>query len=238
MAQRSRANRRDRDHLAAAETARHGRALIVIDPGHGGRDGGTVGRSGTLEKNVTLAAARELCRLLLATRRYRVMLTRADDRYVSLERRLALGAARGVALLISLHADASPDHALRGASVIIHSGNETASRLRRIGGAPVNPRAIARALRAGGAPHPEQGSEFLQSRLVDSLDDDIRMAETPSRADRLYVLANKATPSVLVEMGYLSNRHDEALLGSPRYQRVIASAIRDALDEYFAAVRG
>jgi N-acetylmuramoyl-L-alanine amidase len=95
----ARVTRRNSDHhLFRAAHSPVPRPLIVVDPGHGGKDGGTVGPSGTLEKNVTLSAARELRRLLLATGRYRVVLTRTDDRYVSLGKRLALASARDVTL--------------------------------------------------------------------------------------------------------------------------------------------
>lgn len=225
----------------AAKDARHGlRAsrpapLIVIDPGHGGLDSGTVGRAGTLEKEVTLAEAETLRRELLRTGRYRVLLTRADDRTVSLDQRLALASAHDATLLISLHADASPDHATRGASVYIRAPDRAGPSPRPIVGPRVNRRAIARALAASRRAASGPGSAVLQSRLIASLDDDIRMTGSPNRADRLYVLANKEIPSVLVEMGFLSNRKDEALLRSPPYQGVIARAIRDALDDYFAA---
>lgn len=209
--------------------------LIVIDPGHGGLDGGTVGRSGTREKEVTLAEAEALRRELLGTGRYRVLLTRTDDRTVSLDQRLALASAHDATLLLSLHADASPNHATRGASVYIRAPEHAGPSRRPIGGPRVNRRAITRAVAASRRTASGPGSALLQSRLIASLDDDIRMTGSPNRADRLYVLANKEIPSVLVEMGFLSNRKDETLLRSPRYQGVIARAIRDALDDYFAA---
>jgi N-acetylmuramoyl-L-alanine amidase len=168
--------------------------------------------------------------VLLATGRYRVVLTRTDDRYVSLAERLALARARDATLLISLHADASSDRDVRGASVYVDSGRAASPRLSHV--ARVNPHAIARALAATRASEPD--SKFLQAKLSDSLDDDIRMTHAPMRADRFYVLASRNTPSVLLEMGFLSNRKDEALLKSHQYQRIIARAIRDALDDYFA----
>lgn len=214
------------------EIATDSRPLIVIDPGHGGMDSGAVSRSGTLEKDVTLAEARELRRLLLASGRYRVVLTRIDDRYVSLAKRLALTSVRGVTLLISLHADASPDRDVRGASVCIRSGANASPKLDNVGGPRTEPRAIAGAL-AAQMSDPEPDSEFLQAKVIDSLDGDIKMTDAPMRADRLYVLANSNTPSVLVETGFISSRKDEALLKSYRYQHTIASAILDALDDYF-----
>lgn len=176
--------------------------LVIIDPGHGGLDSGAVGHAGTLEKTVTLAHALELRAALLATHRYRVVLTRDSDEFVPLGDRLAAGRA-GAALLISLHADSSPDPRARGASVYIRS----------------------------------QSGTSLQSQVIDSLEDDIRMTASPARAGHLYVLANSSTPGVLVELGFISNRQDEALLKSPKHRKVVAAAIRDAVDGYFAELK-
>ena len=83
------------------------RPLVVIDPGHGGRDPGAVGLSGTLEKDVTLAAALDLKRLLEATGRYRVAMTRASDIFVSLAGRVAFARSHKASLVIAIHANAS-----------------------------------------------------------------------------------------------------------------------------------
>ena len=64
------------------------------------------------------------------------------------------------------------------------------------------------------------------------------MAATPARVARLYVLGSRTLPSVLLEMGFLSNRKDEALLRQPAQRRVLVQAVRDAIDDYFAAIRG
>jgi N-acetylmuramoyl-L-alanine amidase len=82
------------------------RPLIVIDPGHGGRDPGAIGTTGTLEKTVTLAAAQELRRQLEATGRYRVTLTRTGDRTVSLAQRLTFARSHEADPMIAIHAHA------------------------------------------------------------------------------------------------------------------------------------
>ena len=73
---------------------------------------------------------------------------------------------------------------------------------------------------------------------MEQLADDVRMVATPARAARLYVLGSRTLPSVLLEMGFLSNRKDEALLRQPAQRRVLVQAVRDAIDDYFAAIRG
>ena len=97
----------------AADTALR---TVVIDPGHGGRDPGAQGQSGTLEKAVTLAAAEELAALLKARGRYKVVLTRESDTTIRPDQREALARGAGADLFISLHADAIEESSVRGAS--------------------------------------------------------------------------------------------------------------------------
>ena len=105
----------------AASRRHHGRRqptpLVMLDPGHGGKDPGAIGVSGTYEKQVALATAAELRRMLEAGGHYRVAMTRARDVFIPLEDRVAKAQAAGAALFVSMHADALSDHAVRGASV-------------------------------------------------------------------------------------------------------------------------
>ena len=98
-------------------SARAPAPLVMLDPGHGGKDPGAIGISGTFEKQVALAAAFELKRQLEAGGRYRVALTRGRDVFVPLDDRVAKAQAHGAALFVSMHADALSDHSVRGASV-------------------------------------------------------------------------------------------------------------------------
>ena len=201
--------------------------LIVIDPGHGGRDSGAVGIAGTLEKRVTLTTALELRRLLLATGHYRVLLTRATDRFVSLADRVAFERSHHTALFISIHADSSPDHQAHGASVYTRSAAASGG-LAALAATSSNSGKIARVLA-----HARPGSSLLQYTLIDNLNDDLAMADDPARQAHLYVLCLTDIPSVLVEMGFLSNRREEAELRTAKHRLVIARAIRDAIEDYF-----
>jgi len=231
-----------RPHAAARHAARRTpvpaqpgrvRPVIVIDPGHGGTDPGAVSRSGTLEKTITLGTALQVGRALAATGRYQVLLTRHDDRFVSLAERAAFGPAHGAALIISLHADASPDHRARGASVYVRSDGPSGTGLKRVeaGG----PAAIARAL--GAAPRPRPGAAWLQHAMIDNLNDDIQMTAAPARAAHLWVLVSHGIPGVLVEMGFLSNRRDERLMRDLRHRLLVARSLRDAVDDYFMGLQ-
>jgi N-acetylmuramoyl-L-alanine amidase len=99
--------------------------LVVLDPGHGGKDPGAIGITGTYEKHVAFAAATELQRQLQADRRVRVVLTRGRDVFIPLEDRVGWAQRQGAALFVSMHADAVGDHSVRGAS--IYTLSDTAS---------------------------------------------------------------------------------------------------------------
>jgi N-acetylmuramoyl-L-alanine amidase len=207
--------------------------LIVIDPGHGGRDSGAIGHSGLYEKAVALETALTLRRQLLATGHYRVAMTRTTDVFVSLAHRVAFARSHHAALLISIHANASPDPRTHGASVFVRTPQANDDAITSVVGGPGASRGIANALDA--KPHPN--STLLQTAIIDSLNDDVRMVESPARNAHLFVLAERDIPGVLVEMGFLSNQHDEALLKRPKYRLTIANAIRDAVDDYYAALQ-
>lgn len=183
------------------------RPMIVLDPGHGGQDPGAIGVGGSYEKNLTLAAALELRRQLLATRRYRVALTRTTDATVELAERVAFARAHQAALLISLHADSAPRNpAARGASVYVRSGGVRFRRTR------------------ANAPDPARLSHRLQAALVGSLAGRVPLVPAPARAAHLYVLSSRI-PGVLLEMGFLSNARDERALRTPAHRRRIAAAV-------------
>jgi N-acetylmuramoyl-L-alanine amidase len=167
----------------------------------------------------------------VASGRYRVALTRTGDRSVSLGSRLALAENRDADLMIAIHADASPDRHARGASVYVQSGEKTKHIVTGAGSG----NRIAGALSTPG-PRVEPGSAWLQFRMIDQLNDDVRMVATPARTGHLYVLASRDIPSVLLEMDFLSNRQDEALLKRPSHRHVLVQAIKDAIDDYFAGI--
>ena len=221
--------------------------LVVLDPGHGGKDPGAIGVSGTYEKHVAFAAAGELARQLQAGGRYRVSMTREDDVFIPLEDRVAVAQSRGAALFISLHADALMDHSVRGASVYTlaatASDAQTASLARREnaadryagpGAAGVSPE-IANILGSLVRHETSVGSAEMQRNIVASLGRDLPLLENPARHAGFAVLKAADIPSVLVEMGFMSNPNDEAALRQSTHRAMVASAIRRAVDGYFAS---
>lgn len=226
-----------------------GRALplVMLDPGHGGRDPGAIGVSGTHEKTIALATAQELRRQLLATRRYRVELTRARDVFVALEERVALARRRGAALFVSIHADALSDPSVRGVSVYTlndtASDRQTAALAQRENAADRfgtpnfrgTPPEVQRILVSLVRQETRVGSTRMARSVVQSLGREVPLLPNPARHASFMVLKAADIPSVLVEMGFMSNKADEAALRRPAHRAQLAGAMRRAVDAYFAA---
>jgi N-acetylmuramoyl-L-alanine amidase len=220
--------------------------LVMLDPGHGGKDPGAIGISGTYEKQVALATAFELRRQLEATGHYRVALTRLHDAFVALEERVAKAQEHGAALFVSMHADALSDHGVRGASVYTlanrASDAQTAALAQRENSADRfgstdghAPPEVARILASLVREETRIGSGKLARTMVGNLDQDLPMLPNPERHAGFVVLKAADIPSVLVEMGFMSNPADEAELRRPQHRMLVASAMKRAVDAYFVA---
>jgi N-acetylmuramoyl-L-alanine amidase len=217
--------------------------LIVLDPGHGGRDPGAIGGRGTQEKTVVLAVAQELRRLLEATGRCRVAMTRANDRFVALGDRVEFARRREAALFVSLHADSAPG--ARGASVYtLGQGSDALAN------------ALARrenlADRAGGLRLPSvspevqaillslmraetrAGSARMAREVVEELGGEVPLLPNTHRQAGFVVLKAPEIPSVLVEMGFLSHRGDEEALRRPEHRAKLARALSRAVTGWLA----
>lgn len=220
--------------------------VIVLDPGHGGIDPGTTGRRGTREKDAMLRFARALRRQLLATGRYRVVMTRNADVFVRLRRRIQIARRAGGDLFISLHADAIGLKGFRGASVYTlserASDKEAAALARK-----ENKADIIAGIDLGGESGEVRNILIDLARretmnrsvrfarlLVGSMRRRVRMVGRSHRFAGFAVLKAPDIPSVLVELGYLSNRADESLLRSARHHAKVARAMRRAIDRFIS----
>jgi N-acetylmuramoyl-L-alanine amidase len=234
-------------HRPAPGPARPPMPLVMLDPGHGGKDPGAIGVSGTYEKHVSLAAAQELKRQLEAGGRYRVELTRTRDVFVPLDDRVARAQGRGAALFVSMHADALHDPHVRGASVYTlattASDAQTAALAQRensadrFGGPQFRdtPPEVARILASLVRQETRAGSTRLANSVVGSFDHSVPLLVNPSRHAGFVVLKAADIPSVLVEMGFMSNPKDEAELRQADHRVKVAAAMKRAVDAYFAA---
>jgi N-acetylmuramoyl-L-alanine amidase len=221
--------------------------LVMLDPGHGGKDPGAIGVAGTYEKHVALAAAHDLKVKLEATGRYRVAMTRATDHFIPLEDRVGLAQDRGADLFVSMHADSVPDHSVRGASVYTLSTDasdrqtaglaireNSADRFAGPGFRGVSP-SVARILASLVGRETRIGSAHLQQDMVESLGQNIEMLQRPARHAAFVVLQSTEIPSVLVEMGFMSNFKDETALRQQAHRARITQSMADAVDAWYVA---
>ncbi len=220
---------------------------IVLDAGHGGHDVGAIGVRGTLEKNVTLAVARELARQLATLLTgVRVIMTRSNDQFVELHRRGEIANRAGGKLFVSLHCNAATTkpHPARGVEIYVLSpartdaaaavaARENSSIALEQDSSRYQVATIEQQILASVA---QQGFLTLSHRLASLIDSTLRLQTTlPSRGVQsagFLVLVGASMPSVLVEMGFLSNKTDEHILSSRTGQRAIARSIAEAIVAY------
>ena len=221
--------------------------LVVLDPGHGGPDPGAISRTGAPEKILTLAIARLVRDRLQATGRYRALLTRDRDIYIPLRDRYRMAEEAGADLFISLHADKIGRSNVRGASVYTLSDKASDKEAAMLAAKENRSDLIAGMdlttyedvvaivlLDFEQRATMEQSHVFAES-LVDTFEKrGITLLRNPHRFAGFAVLKSPAVPSVLVEMGYLSNRADERLLRSKSHQQKIAAAIAETVKTYLS----
>ncbi|GIL40980.1 N-acetylmuramoyl-L-alanine amidase family protein [Roseiterribacter gracilis] len=233
-----------------------GPRLIVLDAGHGGVDPGAESVNGYFEKEVTYANSLAVKRALEESGRYRVVLTRPTDDFVVLGDRVKLGRQAAGELFISLHADSTADgpqtvagRSARGATVYTLSGKASdaqAERLARkenradlLGGVAVGDDDVAGILADLTMRETNNQSNRFAATVVHELQSTgIRTVANPHRSAGFAVLKAPDMPSILVEMGYLSDSSDSKLLADPTHQRRFAQAMLHAVDRYFAAISG
>ncbi|MBK8544163.1 MAG: N-acetylmuramoyl-L-alanine amidase [Caulobacteraceae bacterium] len=219
---------------------RQGRRTIVIDAGHGGRDPGAVGVSGTREKDVVLHTAL-MARDALEHRGYRVALTRDADNFVELENRVRFAREQHADLFISVHADASPNHDTTGASVytLSDSGANRAQNMMASQNWDLDlgdtRNSLARDILVDLAQRDttNRSAQFAQL-VIPKLGEVAPLVRNTHRNAGFFVLLAPDVPAVLIETGFLSNATDERRLGDPRARERMADAVAQAVDAYFA----
>ncbi|WP_339861011.1 N-acetylmuramoyl-L-alanine amidase [Thalassospira alkalitolerans] len=219
--------------------------LIAIDAGHGGVDPGAIGVGGVYEKDLTLAAARELENVLTQSGRYRVLLTRDRDVFLKLRQRTEIARKNGADLFISLHADSIGNSKHRGASVYTLSENasdkEAAALASKENKADViagidlsEENSLVQSILIDLAQRETMNlSATLAANMVSELAKSIELQRRTHRFAGFAVLKAPDIPSALFEMGYLSNATDAKLLQSPAHRRKVAEAVMRAIDIYF-----
>ena len=220
------------------------RKIVVIDPGHGGVDPGAMGAR-SREKDIVLAFSKELVRQLKATRRYDVYLTRSTDVYIPLRQRVQIARNRKADLFISIHADAIKKKNIRGLSVYTlsekASDREAAALARKenqsdiIAGVDFGDQLpeVANILIDLAQRDTKNASVKFAESLISSARGKTMLLDRTHRFAGFRVLKAPDVPSVLVELGFITNRTDEKQLTSNKWRRRVATGMVDAIDNYF-----
>ena len=222
--------------------------IIVIDPGHGGIDPGAIGLDGVYEKNIVYPTSRYLALQLLATRRFRVALTRGPDEFVPLRERVARARSRGADLFLAIHADALPNSAMHGLSVFTLSAKASdreAAALAEsenqdvVSGVRLSrePREVGDVLIDLERRQTDNSSLKFARDLVTALGREVPLLENPQRSADFAVLTAPDIPSALVELGCLSNPAEEQQLQKSAYQQRLARGLARGIEGYFSTRR-
>jgi N-acetylmuramoyl-L-alanine amidase len=234
---------------ASGPTAKSGdpRPLVVLDPGHGGLDTGTKGPHGEEEKDIVLDFAQRLRDRIEKAGKYRVLMTRADDTLVPLADRVRMARDAGAALFVSIHADSLPrgEGDAQGASIYTLSETATDSEAAKlaekenradvIAGVDLKsePADVAGILIDLAERETKSYSLQFAHKLAGEMKTATRLHKTPLKSAGFRVLRAPDVPSVLVELGYVSNREDLQSLLSDAWRNRTAESIAVAIDGYF-----
>jgi N-acetylmuramoyl-L-alanine amidase len=224
------------------------RPLVVLDPGHGGLDTGTKAPSGEMEKTIVLDFALALRERIEKTGKYRVLMTRTDDTFVPLADRVRLARNAGAALFVSIHADFLPhgEGDAEGATVYTLSDTATDSESERlaeqenradvIAGVDLKdqPDDVAGILLDLAQRETKTFSIQFAHKLVGEMKSATRLHKEPLKSAGFRVLRAPDVPSVLVELGYVSNKQDLQSLLSDSWRDKTADAMAKAIDGYFS----
>ena len=230
------------------ENKNKGKKVIVLDPGHGGKDPGAIGYSGVYEKYITLSMGKEL-KSMLEKAGYIVYLTRGGDTFINLRERYQIARRKNADLFISIHADSAKNKSATGLSVYTLSENasdrEAAALAERenkadlIGGMDLNneDKELASIFISLSQNMTRKNSSDFAELLQYEMSKEVKLVDNAHRFAGFAVLKAPDIPSVLVELGYLSNRNEEKLLKQEAYRKRLAKATLKALDKYFQSPR-
>jgi N-acetylmuramoyl-L-alanine amidase len=234
-----------------AKPAAAPKRVVALDAGHGGVDPGAIAPDGMQEKAITLATAKALRRLLEA-RGFKVVMTRERDEFLVLRRRVEVARAAGAELFVSLHAD-SLDRAdkdeIGGASIYTLSETASDAEAQRLAERENRVDALYGVAIEGAdqdiasmlVDFAMRGTVIESRRFAEKLAESfaaerLRLLRNPLRSAGFAVLKAPDVPAVLVELGYLSNPKDRALLRDESHRERLAAALAASIERYFATV--
>lgn len=220
--------------------ARPDQYVVVIDPGHGGRDPGASASTGQREKAIVLEASKAIKSVLERSGRYQVHLTRTDDTYIEHEDRVSMARDWGADLFISVHADAAGNASVSGATVYTLSARGE----RRVDGTaksngwhlPIEDgtsQEVSVILEDLIKRETKSNSSVFAELLIPELEKAGPIVRNSHRQENFFVLLAPDVPAALLEIGFLTNRSDVARLSSETGRRKTAEAVGRAIDAYF-----
>ncbi|OCG40195.1 hypothetical protein A9G25_08575 [Gilliamella sp. Bif1-4] len=234
--------------LLLCSSAYAAKVVIAVDAGHGGKDSGAIGKNKLYEKTVTLSIAKKLTNLLNKDPNFKGVLTRSSDNFISVSQRSEIARKNKANLLVSVHADAAPNRNATGASIWVLSTKRADTELGRwleqdekqsqlLGGA-------GDALSDDHDPHLSQAVLDLQfsysqrvgyelaKQVLKEMKGITKLHKSAPEHASLGVLRSPDIPSILVEVGFISNEGEERLLSSNTHQNKIAKAIYQGIKNY------
>jgi len=231
--------------MPVAPTSGGSRPLIVIDPGHGGIDNGASAPNGIHEKDITLAFALQLRDLLVASGQFDVAMTRDDDTYLSLNERVDLARQNKAELFISLHADTFQQADIRGASIYTRDERATdildkvladgENRADIVAGyvSPDAKPAVVSLLVDLMRRQVRQQAYLAAQDIVKAMEPSVALRRFPVRQADFFVLQAPDIPSMLIELGFMSNNADIANLENVDWRNKVVNAIAAGVEGYF-----
>lgn len=238
--------------LSSATAQANKKIVIAIDAGHGGKDPGALGQNGLKEKDVNFAVAKKLQALLEKDPLFQPVLTRTGDYFISVSSRSDIARTKNANFLVSIHADAAQNTSATGASVWVLSNKRADTELGRW----LEQQDKQSELLGGGGSALAHGNDnpYLSQTVIDlqfahsqrvGYDVALKVLSEMNKLGGLHkgkpehvsfgVLRSPDIPSILVEVGFISNKGEEKLLGSANYQNKIANAIYLGIRNYFIA---
>ncbi len=238
----------DRDEKPVQAASQNGTArpfTIMIDPGHGGIDSGAESLSGIKEKDLTLAFGQELRDRLAQDKNIKVLMTREDDTFLRLSERVRIARQHEADLFISIHADTITQHDIRGATVYTISDKASDSVARAMaerenksdtlaGAAPEEQPEVTDILLDLTRRETHTFSLSFAEKVIHSLQGQVNLINNPHRFAGFQVLRAPDVPSVLIEIGYLSNAEDEKLISNPEWRKKLADRLAIAIKAFEA----
>ncbi|OCL16199.1 hypothetical protein A9G03_11315 [Gilliamella sp. wkB171] len=234
--------------LLLCSSAYAAKVVIAVDAGHGGKDSGAIGKHNLYEKTVTFSIAKKLTNLLNNDPNFKGVLTRSSDNFISVSQRSDIARKNKANLLVSIHADAAPNRSASGASVWVLSTKRADTELGRwleqdekqsqlLGGAgdalsDDHNRHLSQAVLDLQFSYSQRVGYELATQVIKEMSGPIKLHKRKPEHASLGVLRSPDIPSILVEVGFISNETEESLLASNTHQDKIARAIYQGIKNY------